>query len=214
MVELLPGVCGRACPDRAPGKKRSCRCNAMAVHAYSTTFHGLVKWSKKLFSTLGWMLIAKREERAYKLAAYLEDLKHLELALRQKKRATKDGDRKADLEIMISNAQTLNEAATELFKESASFFSGTVSDEAVTTSREANAANAAIASASNANANAKGVANANANANANAKGVADAKAVANANFNAGPLLESVAPKVGGRPRRSAVGGRPAARVHG
>ncbi len=178
----------------------------MAAHSYSTTYFGLVKWNKKLFSTLGWMLIAKREERAYKLAAYLEDLKHLELALRQKKRATKDGDRKADLDIMITNVQTLNEAAIELFKGSADFKSGTVSDDAVTTSREANASNA-----SNAIANANANANANASANAKANANANAKAKANANLNAGPLLNAVSvqqePRLGGRPRRSAAARR-------
>ena len=122
----------------------------MAVHEYAVTYNGLCKWSKKLFSTLGWMLIAKREERAYKLAAYLQDVKHLQLALAEKKSVTKDADRRADLDIMIKNAKTLHESAKALFAESATFERGTVENSALANAK-ANA-NVSIAKA-NAKAN-------------------------------------------------------------
>ena len=94
---------------------------------YSVTHAELCKWTKKMFSKLGWMLIAKREKRGYRLKAYLEDLKHLEAAVAERIASTIDGDRTADLKIMLENVGTLRAEARKLIGDAADFRTGTLS---------------------------------------------------------------------------------------
>lgn len=129
---------------------------------YSVTHTGLCKWTKEMFSKLGWMLIAKREKRGYRLKAYLEDLKHLEAAVAERIASTIDGDRTADLKIMLENVGTLRAEARKLLGDAADFRTGTLSNSnananasnASNATQATNATNAAVANAAVANATA------------------------------------------------------------
>lgn len=74
---------------------------------YHTTVHGLEKWHQHVFEHLGWMVLAKRDKRTYKLAAYKQGVKHLHDALVERLRTIQNPDQKYDLEQILFNVKTL-----------------------------------------------------------------------------------------------------------
>ena len=80
------------------------------------TFQGLQKWSECVFEKFGWMLLASKYERKYKVDAYLEDIGQLSNALRERHNKTVGEDKKNDLSILIENVTTLQEHARKTFK--------------------------------------------------------------------------------------------------
>ena len=60
-----------------------------------------------MFGKLGWLLLAQRDGRKYKIDAYAQDLEHLIAAIEEKAAHVHDADGKADLMVMHFNAKTL-----------------------------------------------------------------------------------------------------------
>ena len=71
-------------------------------------------WSKQMFETFGWMLLAKRDKRALKLEAYKESIQHLINALEERLKSTKCHDKKHDLGVLLKNAKTLQKKSNDI----------------------------------------------------------------------------------------------------
>ena len=84
-------------------------------HSYPVTFHGIGKWTKKMFSTFGWMVLAERDGRDYKIAAYATDLAHLEQAITNKLGTIISDDRRSDLDITLSDVKELRKRFAATF---------------------------------------------------------------------------------------------------
>lgn len=60
-----------------------------------------------MFGKLGWLVLAHRDGRKYKIDAYTRDLEHLMAAIEEKAAHVHDADGKADLMVMLFNVKTL-----------------------------------------------------------------------------------------------------------
>jgi hypothetical protein len=76
---------------------------------YHTTLNGLEMWSRHMFEHVGWMILAKRDKRNYKVVAYKKSLAHLRKALEERLTITQDADRINDLKELHFNIMTLVE---------------------------------------------------------------------------------------------------------
>ncbi len=85
-------------------------------YEYSVTFYGLQKWYKDMFEKLGWMLLAERDGRDYKIVSYKEGLKNLVQAIEEKMTYTHDVDKLQDLKFLHKNVMTLCEHVNKDFK--------------------------------------------------------------------------------------------------
>lgn len=83
---------------------------------YDTTFEGLHKWTQAMFEKLGWMVLAHAYGRDYKVTAYKKSLSHLQKAIAEKLKSTKDEDRLEDLKILQQHVKILSAHAAKDFK--------------------------------------------------------------------------------------------------
>lgn len=81
---------------------------------YSATFEGLHKWHNHMFKKLGWMVLVKQKSLTEKdkgmekkLDCYINSVKRLCSALREKITKIEEKDRKEDLEILLKNSLIL-----------------------------------------------------------------------------------------------------------
>ena len=74
----------------------------MALEAI--TFEAISNWYKKEFQMAGWVIISEDPTR---LERYMHQLKHLHAHLFAKFQATRDHDKKVDLQIMIKKTEDL-----------------------------------------------------------------------------------------------------------
>jgi len=82
---------------------------------FHTTFDGIEKWFCHNFEILGWMLLAQRDGRTYKVRAYKKGIKCLTKAIEERIKITSDPDRIIDLQQLHYNMKTLQEATDTLF---------------------------------------------------------------------------------------------------
>lgn len=85
-------------------------------HEQQVTFHGVQCWYQRAFEKFGWMLLANKYQRKYKVDAYLEDLVQLSAALSQKIDNIEDNDKKKDLRILSEHVKTLQDHARATFR--------------------------------------------------------------------------------------------------
>ena len=88
----------------------------MSQEYHEVTFHGVQCWYQHAFEKFGWMLLADKYQRKYKVDAYLEDLVQLAAALLEKIYKIGDEDKKKDLRILSEHVKTLQDHARATFK--------------------------------------------------------------------------------------------------
>jgi hypothetical protein len=76
---------------------------------YHTTLNGLEMWCRHMFEHLGWMILAKRDKRTYKVVAYKKSLGHLRKAVEERLAITEQADRIIDLKEIHFNIMTLQD---------------------------------------------------------------------------------------------------------
>ena len=89
---------------------------------HPVTFYGLECWHKKAFEKLGWMVLASKhsvenKDYADKIKMYMKELKHLSAALNEKINNVQEIDRKADLQILLSQVVILSTFAASTLGE-------------------------------------------------------------------------------------------------
>jgi len=81
-----------------------------------TTLHGFEKWSACMFKKFGWMVLAKREGKDYKVNDYIKTLDDLIKNLKARIDITQETDRKLNLHILHHNVWSLRCVAETLLK--------------------------------------------------------------------------------------------------
>jgi hypothetical protein len=87
------------------------------VIEHSTTFIGLHEWLTHQFTNLGWMILAKHENKNDKLYSYLKSNERLLAQIEKSISSYTDTDKVRDLNILKSKISHLIEITTKLFKD-------------------------------------------------------------------------------------------------
>ena len=80
------------------------------------TFHGLHKWTAKMFEHFGYILLAAKNENYEKVSTYLDSLENLEFELENALYRYHDEDKLIDLEILLEKVQYLSNVAKHAFQ--------------------------------------------------------------------------------------------------
>jgi hypothetical protein len=82
---------------------------------YDVTLHGITRWYKHEFESLGWMILAKHKGMTDKITHYKSSLARLKKAIEHRLKYVKDTDHQDDLRIMWNNVNVLIEHAHQDF---------------------------------------------------------------------------------------------------
>ena len=74
---------------------------------YPVSYKAIHMWYTSMFEKLGWMTLAARDGRDYKIDTYKQSLANLKAAITEKHKNMKDEDKKDDLAILLSNVGAL-----------------------------------------------------------------------------------------------------------
>jgi hypothetical protein len=75
----------------------------------SSTYQGLHKWFRSVYERLGWMVLAQHKGYNDKIICYKNEIKRLEMSLKDKISKIKDEDKKEDLKILLGYIKVLKE---------------------------------------------------------------------------------------------------------
>lgn len=80
------------------------------------TIYGINEWYKNEFEKLGWIILAKHENKIYKVTHYKRNLDGLIKTLEKLISTYEDVDRKRDLNIMLENTIVLKDFVDKKLK--------------------------------------------------------------------------------------------------
>ena len=81
----------------------------------SSTYQGLHKWFRSVYERLGWMVLAQHKGYNDKIICYKNEIKRLEMSLKDKISKIKDEDKKEDLKIILKNVKILKKHVAKDF---------------------------------------------------------------------------------------------------
>jgi len=79
------------------------------------TFHSISEWYHHVFSTIGWMILAKSNGYEDKIKCYKNSIERLHHSIENKIYLTREIDKKNDLKIMLRNLDILKEHVNKDF---------------------------------------------------------------------------------------------------